>query len=143
MKDVPSLSQDTAPITVVFDSDCILCSHWVRFLLRHDRTERICFASSRKPAGQKLAQDFGLAPQDLDLTYLVIRDGNALTKSDATLALLGELHAPWRWLAVLKLIPRPLRDQLYDLVARNRLRWFGEEQDCLLPTPEQRRRFLD
>lgn len=130
-------------ITVVFDTDCVLCGHWVRFILKHEASSRILFASSRKPAGQKLAVNFGMNPADLDLTYLVIHQGKALTKSDATLVLFSGLKAPWSWLRFLRFAPRSLRNSIYDIVARNRLRWFGEEKDCLLPTPEQRHRFLD
>lgn len=128
---------------VVFDSDCILCSHWVRFVLRHDPTKSIQFASSRKPVGQRLATDFGISPEDLDLTYLVIQNGEALIKSDATIALLADLRPPWSWLRALRFLPKTLRDAGYDVIARNRLRWFGEQKDCFLPTPDQRSRFLD
>lgn len=131
------------PTIVVFDTDCILCSTWVRFLLRHERREVLLFASSRKPAGQALAAEYGFLPEDLDMTYLVVCDGQALTKSDASLVLLSELRAPWRWFTFLRLVPRSWRDLLYDVVARNRLKWFGEQQDCFLPTQEQRLRFLD
>jgi predicted DCC family thiol-disulfide oxidoreductase YuxK len=130
-------------ITVVFDTDCILCSHWVRFILRNEVSDNIRFASSRKPVGQSLAVQYGLSPEELDLTYLVVDRGQALLKSDASLALLGELKKPWPWFRVLRFVPRRVRDWLYDLVARNRLRWFGEQKDCFLPTSEQRGRFLD
>ncbi len=130
-------------VIVIFDSDCILCSHWVRFILRHGASEDIRFASSRKAIGMSLAVGYGFKPEDLDLTYLVIQEGQALTKSDASLALLGEFKKPWSLFRVLRIVPRPIRDGIYDIVARNRLRWFGEEKDCLLPTPEQRHRFLD
>lgn len=130
-------------ITMIFDSDCILCSHWVRLILRHEKSPTIHFASSRKAVGQQLASEFGYTPEDLDLTYLVILDGEAFTKSDATFVLLGELKAPWSWLCILRLIPRPVRDAFYDLIARNRLQWFGRKTDCLIPSPEQRTRFLD
>lgn len=101
------------------------------------------FASSRKSVGKSLAVRHGFKPEDLDLTYLVVQRGQALTKSDASLALLGELKKPWSWLRILRMVPRPIRDSLYDLVASNRLHWFGEKKDCFLPTPEQRHRFLD
>lgn len=128
---------------VIFDTNCILCSAWVRFLLRHEKGDTLQFASSRKDVGIQLAQDHGISPEALDLTYLVVRDGKALTKSDASLALLAELKAPWWYLTVLLIVPNRLRDWIYDIVARNRLNWFGEQQDCFLPTPAQRSKFLD
>ncbi|WP_366874462.1 DCC1-like thiol-disulfide oxidoreductase family protein [uncultured Roseobacter sp.] len=78
---------------------------------------------------------YGFKPEDLDLTYLVIQEGQALTKSDASLALLGEFKKPWSLFRVLRIVPRPIRDGICDIVAGNRLRWFGEEKDCLLPIP--------
>lgn len=131
------------PITIVFDTDCVLCSAWVRFLLKHERGDVFQFASSRKPVGLGLARDNGLSPEDLDLTYLVLRDGAALTKSDAGLALFAALKAPWPLLRVLRFVPRGVRDWIYDIVARNRLNWFGQKTDCLLPSPAQRDKFLD
>lgn len=128
---------------VIFDTNCILCSAWVRFLLRNESGNALLFASSRKGVGMKLAHDHGISPDALDLTYLVIRNGEALTKSDASLALLADLRAPWRYLRVLRIVPRPLRNWMYDIVARNRLNWFGEAQDCFLPSPAERSRFLD
>jgi predicted DCC family thiol-disulfide oxidoreductase YuxK len=130
-------------VVVIFDSDCILCSHWVKFIMRYEASENVRFASSRKPLGKSIAVKFGFEPEDLNLTYLVVRRGQALTKSDATLTLLSELKKPWSWLRVLRFIPRAFRDATYDMVARNRLRWFGMKKDCLMPTPEQRQRFLD
>lgn len=131
------------PVTVVFDSDCVLCSYWVRFILKHEASNTVHFASSRKSVGKVLAAEFGFTPEHLDLTYVLIRDGKAFTKSDATLALLAELNAPWSWMRMFRFVPRWIRDGAYDVVARNRLKWFGQKKDCLLPTPEQRNRFLD
>lgn len=116
---------------------------WIGFLLRHEHGNTLQFASSRKPIGIHLAQEHGIGTDTLDLTYLVIRDGHPLTKSDASLCLTGELKAPWCYLAILKFVPRSLRDGIYDIVARNRLNWFGEQKDCFLPTPVQRLKFLD
>ncbi len=136
-------ANDDLKAVVIFDTNCVLCNVWVRFLLRHEKGNTLQFASSRKDVGIRLAQDQGISLEALDLTYLVIRDGKALTKSGASLALLAELRAPWRHLTVLRIVPNRLRDWIYDIVARNRLDWFGEEQDCFLPSPAQRSKFLD
>ena len=88
-----------------------------------------------------MAARYGLGAQDLQKTYLVIADGVALTKSDAGLALLGQMKPPWRWLNLLRIVPRPVRDAVYDLVARNRYRWFGMTETCLVPSSELRDRF--
>lgn len=143
--DIPGCKQSGSDdgVIVIFDSDCVLCSYWIRFILSHEAANNIQFASSRKPVGRKLAAQFGFRPEELDLTYLVVYQGQALTKSDASLALLGELKKPWSWFRILRFVPRPIRNSLYDVVARNRLRWFGEKENCLLPSSEQRHRFLE
>lgn len=134
---------DGARTIVVFDTNCILCSGGVRFFLQHEQGNDVLFASSRKTAGIRLAEEHGFSEEDLDLTFLVIQNGQALTKSDASLAAVKHLKAPWRYLRVFRFVPRALRDAVYDIIARNRLSWFGEKQDCLVPTAEQRARFLD
>lgn len=129
-------------ISFVFDSDCLLCSGAVRFVLRHERHSQIRFVAARSGTGVALAQQFGLTPEDLDRTFLVVAQGRGLLRSDAALALAAELRAPARWLTVLRVIPRPLRDAGYDLIARNRYRWFGRASDCLIPPADQRARFV-
>ncbi|MGJ8670944.1 MAG: thiol-disulfide oxidoreductase DCC family protein [Oceanococcus sp.] len=128
---------------VIFDTKCVLCIGWVRFLLRYERRNSLKFASSQKAVGIHLAAEYGMKASDLELTYLVIQNGKALTKSRASLALVEELRAPWRYLGVLRFVPRGFLDWSYDAVARNRLKWFGERQDCLMPSDAQRSKFLD
>lgn len=88
-----------------------------------------------------MAVRYGFGPQDLQKTYLVITEGVALKRSDAGLALLGHMKSPWRWLRLLRIVPKPLRDSLYDVVARNRYRWFGTIDTCIVPDPALRDRF--
>ena len=76
-------------------------------------------------------------------TIIVIADGRALERSDAALAIASRLPFPWPMFGVLRILPRPLRDRLYRLVARNRYRWFGKSDTCMMPTPELRARFLE
>ncbi|MEM9474211.1 MAG: DCC1-like thiol-disulfide oxidoreductase family protein [Pseudomonadota bacterium] len=128
---------DRDTTVIVFDTDCVLCSRWIRFVLRYEAVENSLFASSRKPAGKKLAGEFGVDPDALDLTYVVIDRGEACTKSGASLVTLRQLRPPWSWLGILCLVPRGLRDRIYDIMARNRLRGFGEKWDCFLPSRER------
>jgi predicted DCC family thiol-disulfide oxidoreductase YuxK len=113
----------------------------VHFLLRHEADARLQFVGAWSPTGQAMAARYRFSPQELQKTYLVIANGIALTRSDAGLALLGHMKAPWRWLRMLRIVPRPVRDGVYDLVARNRYRWFGTTETCLVLNPEQRERF--
>jgi len=133
----------TAPAgaVIVFDGVCLLCSRSVRFVLRHDRAGRFRFATQQGATGQMLLRRHGLDPADPP-SFLLIEDGRGHVDSDALLRVLSGLGGVWRLGALLRVIPRPLRDAAYRYVARNRLRWFGRAEQCLLPTPETRARFL-
>jgi len=127
---------------VVFDGVCVLCSGWVRFLLRHDRETRYRFAAMQTPSGRALLVAHGLDPDDPS-SFLLIDGERAWKDSDAIRRVIGGLGGIWRGIHVLGLLPRGLRDRVYRLVARNRYRWFGRNETCFLPTPEQRVRFIE
>lgn len=128
---------------VIFDTDCVLCSGWVHFLLRHERDNELIFVNAWSDAGLALAARHGLDRLDLEKTYLVIEKGVGLTRSTAGLALIAHLRPPWSWLRFLRILPRIMRDTIYDVVARNRYRWFGRKSQCFVPTPDMRHRFID
>ena len=129
-------------MVVLFDGVCNLCTGVVQFVIRHDQAGRIRFAALQSAAGQALLAQYGLSTSDLN-TVVYIKDGQAQVRSTAALSLLGDLGGPWRWLAaLLRVVPRGLRDAVYGLVARNRYRLFGKRDSCLLPTPEHMGRFL-
>ncbi|USJ02885.1 thiol-disulfide oxidoreductase DCC family protein [Xanthomonas prunicola] len=132
----------SAPATIVFDGVCLLCNGWVKFLLRHDRRRRYRFAAMQGQAGRTLLLQHGLDPDD-PLSFLLVDDTGAWTDSDAIVRVLAGLGGLWRVVTVLRVVPRGLRDIGYRLIARNRYRWFGRTEHCMLPTPEQRTRFLD
>jgi predicted DCC family thiol-disulfide oxidoreductase YuxK len=134
---------DVMPPTVVFDSDCVLCSRWVHLILRHEQANDIIFVSAWSEQGLKLAAKHGLSQRDLDGTYLFIDEGRGLLRSDAGLALLARMRAPWHYLSWLRVVPRPLRDYVYNVVARNRYRWFGRADRCFVPPPGMAHRFID
>ena len=129
-------------MVIIFDTDCVLCSGWVGLILRHERAAEARFVSAWSDEGAALATRHGLSPADLDLTFLVITsDGQPLIKSDAGLAILATLRAPWCWGRALRIVPRGLRDWVYDRVARDRYRWFGRRDQCFLPPAGQAHRF--
>ena len=130
-----------APPTIVFDTDCLLCSGMVRFVLAHERDRALHFAGAWSEEGSALAARHGVSRDDLNATFLVVEGDRALTRSDAAFAILRHLRAPWRWLGPARIVPRPLRDGVYDLVARHRYRVFGRMQDCTVVPPAERHRF--
>ena len=127
---------------LLFDGVCNLCAGAVRFAITRDRDARLRFTPLQSPVGQELLRRHGCEPDALD-TVVLIDAAGAHVRSTAALRLLGQLPAPWRWLGPpLLLLPRRLRDAVYDFVARHRYRWFGRRDACLVPTPELRARFL-
>jgi predicted DCC family thiol-disulfide oxidoreductase YuxK len=135
-------AESTAPV-IVFDGVCLLCSRWVRFLLKHDRAERYHFASMQSDGGRTLLLAHGLDP-DSPLSFLLVEDGRGYTDTDAIARVLRGLpRRRWHWLgSTLRLAPRWLRDPAYRFVARHRYRIFGQSRSCFLPSPEQRARFM-
>lgn len=127
---------------VLFDGVCKLCNGWAKFLIRHDHQRRFRLASVQSPQGQALLEWYGM-PTDEYETLVLIRDGRAHVRSDAILRILGGLPLPWRLGVVGRVIPRLIRDWLYDRIARNRYRLFGRYDTCLVLTPDHRSRFLD
>ena len=131
---------DTHPV-LLFDGVCNLCHGVVRFVLDHDREARFRFAPLQSEVGRALLARFGLDADALDAVVLIDETGAHL-RSDAALRVARRLGPPWSWLGPLAMIPRPLRDAVYDFIARHRYRWFGKKDACPLPRPEWRERFL-
>lgn len=130
------------PPTMIFDGECVLCSGTVRFVLRRERDQTLQFATMQSEIGRRLAAKHGISAADLDATFAVIDGGQALTRSDGALRIAQSLRAPWRWLGVLRVVPRPLRDAAYGAIARRRYKLFGRRDACFVPDPAQRHRFL-
>jgi len=132
---------EPAPV-LVFDGVCVLCSRWVRFILRHDRSATVRLASMQSTSGRALLTQYGLDPDDpFSLLYVV--DGRGFVDSEAILRVLDSLGGAWRFAAIFRAVPRRLRDAGYRWLARNRYRWFGRTDQCLVPAPEQAVRFLE
>lgn len=129
---------------ILFDGHCNLCSGWVQFVLAHEGATRFQFASLQSDAGQRLLATHGVpADQRTDLrTVVLIEHGRAMLRSTAVLRMLRLLRAPWPLLSVLRIVPAPLRDVAYGIIARHRYAWFGRRDVCFMPTPDLKDRFL-
>ena len=134
------LPSDDKPI-LLFDGVCNLCNGIVRFTLKRDPEGKFLFASLQSTSGQAILDRFGRPKSDFE-SYLLVQDGKCHEKSTAALLTLKILGWPYKLLYAGILIPRPLRDWVYDLIARNRYRVFGRRETCMIPTPEIRSRFL-
>jgi predicted DCC family thiol-disulfide oxidoreductase YuxK len=129
------------PPVILFDGICHLCNGAVRFVLRHDRQKRFVFAPLQSKAATTVLARYPDADSLPD--SIVLADARGLhTRSDAAFGIARQLGFPWSWLAMGRLLPRPVRDGVYDWIARRRYRWFGRREACMVPTDEVRDRFL-
>jgi predicted DCC family thiol-disulfide oxidoreductase YuxK len=126
---------------ILYDGVCVFCSRWVRFVATRDTARRFRFTAIQSRYGARLAQAFGINPADPD-TNAVVHGGVAYFKSDAALTVLSNLPG-WGWVHALRAVPKPLRDAVYSLVARNRYRIFGKYDECFLPDADMRARVLE
>jgi predicted DCC family thiol-disulfide oxidoreductase YuxK len=126
---------------ILYDGVCIFCSRWVRFVATRDVARRFRFTPIQSDYGTRLAQTFGIDPKDPD-TNAVVHGGVAWLKSDAALTVLSVLPG-WGWTRALFWVPKPLRDMVYGLVARNRYRIFGKYDECFVPDADMRARVIE
>ena len=132
---------------MLYDGVCGLCEGAVQFVLARDRRGLFQFAALQSPLGRSLVEKSGRNPDDLSSFYVIRNydrpEATFLEKGKAALFVATQLGWPWRAAGVFAMLPGRLLDAVYDLVARHRYRLFGKRDQCLLPTPSQRSRFLD
>ncbi len=132
--------KDDKPI-IVFDGHCNLCSGFANFIIRHDHKTRLRLLAAQSELGEALYAHYGLKPDDY-ATNLLIENGRLRVKADGSMAMFTYLGWPWKALNIGRILPHVLADGLYNLIARNRLKWFGRRELCYLPQPSAQERFL-
>lgn len=137
-----SSAADRKPDIVLFDGVCNLCTASVQFVIRRDSRKRLRFASLQSPAARKLLGAHQANEAQLD-SMILIADGRLYRRSGAALRIARRLDGLWPLLSVLLLIPRPVRDAVYDWLGRRRYRMFGRRELCWVPSPHMADRFLD
>ncbi|GGN62144.1 thiol-disulfide oxidoreductase DCC family protein [Oceanobacillus indicireducens] len=125
---------------ILFDGDCHFCDASVQFIIKRDQKAVFSFASLQSETGKQLLAAYELSG-NID-SMVLIADGKAHLKSSAALRIAKELSGIWKLAYALIIMPRPVRDLFYDVVARNRYKWFGKKESCAIPSPEVRKRFL-
>ena len=129
------------PSAILFDGVCNLCNGFVQFVIARDPSSRFRFAALQSAAAAHLLASNG-APPSLQDSVVLVEGSRVFTRSTAALRIVRWLRFPWPLAYAFVVIPRPIRDGVYDLVARRRYRWFGRRDACMVPTPELRARFL-
>jgi predicted DCC family thiol-disulfide oxidoreductase YuxK len=127
---------------VLYDGVCHLCDGTVKFLLKHDKKEALHFAALQSEFTKSILKSHSLSVLETPETILFLDGENLYTHSEAVFQILKSLPAPWSWLHALSLLPASLTDFVYKIIAKNRYNWFGKEDQCLLPHPQWKERFL-
>ena len=127
---------------VLFDGVCNLCNGFVQFIIQRDPQGYFSFCSMQSELGKQLMLQHDIDPNAMD-TFVLLHNGKVFTKSDAALRVAMKLSGPWSLLDLFLIVPKPLRNWCYDLIAQNRYKWFGQSESCMLPTRDLTRRFLD
>ncbi|MEK3979882.1 thiol-disulfide oxidoreductase DCC family protein [Psychrobacillus sp. FSL K6-2836] len=128
------------PAIVLFDGECNFCDASVQFIIKRDPKGYFQFAAQQSDIGVTLRTKYAV-PDTLD-SILVIDQHKVYNSSDAALQISKHLNGLWRYLHVLKVIPKPIRNVVYKFIAKNRYAWFGKKDSCMIPPPEIRNRFL-
>jgi predicted DCC family thiol-disulfide oxidoreductase YuxK len=130
------------PALIVFDGVCNLCNGLVQFVIARDPAGRFQFAAVQSASARRMLELHN-APEPLPDSIALVEEGRVFTRSTAALRIARRLPFPWPLTTVLLAVPRPVRDSMYDLVARSRYRWFGQRRQCMVPSPALRSRFLE
>jgi predicted DCC family thiol-disulfide oxidoreductase YuxK len=136
---VPTFPDDR-PI-IIFDGYCALCSGWVKFVLRHDKSGIYRLLAAQSPLGKAIYSHYGLDPINYETNILLVH-GVVWLKSEGSIRMAEGLGFPWRIAALARLLPLHIRDALYSWVARNRFIWFGRRDSCYAPSENFKNRFL-
>lgn len=127
---------------ILFDGVCNFCNSIINFIIRQDKKNRFRFATLQSNSGKKLLEQYKIDWKQSD-SFVVIENGKAYQKSNAALRLYNKLPWYWKWTQIFWIVPKFIRDGVYNFIAKNRYKWYGKRDECMVPTAEVRERFLD
>jgi len=126
---------------ILFDGICNLCCSWVKILIKLDKKEKLTFASLQSEKANEILEPLNLEKDTIE-TIIYIKENTFWLESSAILEILNDLGGIWKVFIIFRFIPKSMRDSLYRYIARNRYKLFGKQNICMLPTPENQKRFL-
>ncbi|OWP74218.1 thiol-disulfide oxidoreductase DCC family protein [Flavobacterium oreochromis] len=127
---------------ILFDGICNLCNHWVQYIIQRDKNDTFRFVSLQSELGKEILEYLGIAKRNIDSIVLYVPNKAYYYKSEAVLEIAKNLSYLNK-LSLLKIIPVPLRDPVYDFIAKNRYKWYGKTESCMIPSPEIKSKFID
>lgn len=134
--------EDLRHPVILFDGVCNLCNASVQFIIRHDKKQIFRFAALQSAFGQRVIENFNLTDKNID-SVILFENNSVQLKSDAALSIAKQLGGIYSLLYVFIVVPKFIRNSVYDFIARNRYRWFGKQESCMIPTPELKRLFIE
>ncbi|MGO2372805.1 MAG: thiol-disulfide oxidoreductase DCC family protein [Pseudoalteromonas prydzensis] len=126
---------------ILFDGQCRLCSAWCNFIIKHDSKLQFKLCSVQSLKGQAILEHFSY-PTDSFKTMIYVANSQCITQSDGVINVVSQLGGPWRFVKILRIIPKGVRDWAYDRIAFNRYRLFGQYNYCVLPSDEYDQHYL-
>ena len=132
---------ESKPI-ILFDGVCNLCNNAVQFVIKHDPSDEFVFAALQSATGQELLQQYNLPQVGFD-SFVLIQNGKIFLKSTAALQIAKQLNGPIKLLYGFIIVPAFIRNAVYNIIAKNRYKWFGKKDNCMMPTPALQSRFLN
>ena len=131
---------DLHPV-VLFDGVCNYCNAMVNFIIRRDKKKVFRFAPLQSEAAQEILRQYHFPQMNFD-SFILVENDKIHQRSDAALRLYNKLPWYWKWTQIFWIFPKFIRDGVYNVIARNRYKWFGKKDQCMVPAPEVRERFL-
>jgi len=130
-----------APV-ILFDGVCNFCNYWVNFAIKRDKQKQLRFTPLQGETAKQLLPRYQINPSSLS-SVVFIDNGKVYTQSSAALRICKHLDGGWKLFFALIIIPKFIRDFFYNIIARNRYKWFGKKESCMIPPPDWKERFLD
>jgi predicted DCC family thiol-disulfide oxidoreductase YuxK len=127
---------------ILFDGVCNFCNFWVNSVIKRDTKDIFRFAALQSEKAKELTSSFSIDASKLD-TFVLIEGEKFFTKSTAALMICKKLNGPIKILSLFIILPKIFRDFIYDLVAKNRYKFFGKKESCRIPTEADRLKFLE
>ena len=129
-------------MVIFFDGVCNLCNRSVQFVIKRDRAKKFRFASLQGKTAALTLPKLNISSAEAD-SFILLENDKVYTRSTAALRVLRELGGLWKLFYVFIIVPPFIRDGIYNFIARKRYKWFGKREECMIPTPELKERFLD
>lgn len=126
---------------ILFDGVCNLCNGAVTFIIERDKNDRFRYAALQSDIGKKLTDSYKVDTEEVD-SIILVEGESYYTKSSAALRIARHLSGGYPLLYGLMILPPFIRDRMYDVIAKNRYKWFGKRESCMVPTPELKAKFL-